>query len=181
MEIKGEKIRLVPITPDDKDEFFEMATKSHGAAFWYDNEQAEKRSKEAFFKDWEDKYFDTASPEKGQCLWIVLDGEKIGQIAYGEIDKRRKKAEIDIIIGDEKYMGEGYGPDALSTLNHYLFEKLGVNKIWLNARANNLRAVAAYEKAGFKVEGILKEDDYFEGEFVDIVRFGLLKKDGENL
>jgi RimJ/RimL family protein N-acetyltransferase len=49
--------------------------------------------------------------------------------------------------------------------------------VWIEARANNPRAVRAYEKVGFKKEGLLREEDYFDGRFVDCVRFGILKKE----
>ena len=55
--------------------------------------------------------------------------------------------------------------------------KLDVNKIWIEARANNTRAIRAYEKVGFKKEGLLREENYFEKKFVDCVRFGILRKE----
>lgn len=177
MELKGQKVTLVPITPEEKDRFYDLATKSYGSRFWHDEEETKTLTKEKFFKDWHEGYFDKGSPEKGQCHWIVVDGRKIGQINYNAIDQLNKKAEVDIIIGDEKDMGKGYGTDALRTLLRHLFDTLEVNKVWIEARGNNPRAIRAYEKAGFKREGTLREENYFEGKFVDCVRFGILKRD----
>ncbi len=67
-------------------------------------------------------------------------------------------------------MGKGYGTDALKTLAKYLFDNFDVSKVWIEARANNPRAIRAYEKAGFKKETLLEKADYFEGELVDKVR-----------
>ena len=177
MILKGEKVTLVPIKPEEKDEFYELATKSYGSKFWHDKEETKKLTKEKFFKDWNEGYFDVNSPEKGQCFWIIVNGRKIGQVNYNKIDLQNKKVEVDIIIGSEEDMSKGYGSDSLRTLMKYLFEKLGVNKIWIEARGNNPRAIKAYEKAGFKKEGLLRGENYFEGKFVDCVRFGILRKE----
>lgn len=176
MQIKGEQVVLEPITEKDKQGFFYIATKSDGAKLWYDNKRREKRTAKAFFADWHAGYFNIRKPFLGQCFWICVGNEQVGVVAYNTIDACNKKTEVDIIIGDKKYMGKGYGPDALHTLCSYIFSHLDVNKIWIEARANNLRAIAAYKKAGFKQEGILKEENFFAGKFVDCVRLGMLRK-----
>ena len=43
MKIQGEKVTLIPIKPKDKNEFYKLATKTHGATFWYDDEERGKR------------------------------------------------------------------------------------------------------------------------------------------
>jgi RimJ/RimL family protein N-acetyltransferase len=177
MEIKGEKVTLIPIKAVEKEEFYRLATESYGSKFWYDDEKKTRLTKEEFFKDWHDGYFDLNSPEKGQCFWIVVGGEKIGQINYNKIDLENKKTDLDIIIGAEDRMRKGYGSDALRALINYLFENFNINKIGTGARANNPRAIRTYEKAGFKKEGLLREEDYFEGKFVDCIKFGILRKD----
>jgi len=177
MKIEGEKVTLVPIKPEEKEEFYKLAIKSYGSKFWYDEKQKAKLTKEKFLQDWHEGYFDINLLEKGQCFWIVVNKEKIGQVNHNKIDLENKRVELDIIIGAKENMGKGYGSDALKTLIKYLFENFSINKIWIAARVNNLRAIRAYEKAGFKKEGILREEDYFEGEFVDCIRFGILRKE----
>lgn len=177
MEIKGEKIILIPIKPEEKDEFYKLATQTEGSKFWYGERGRVKETKENFFQDWNDGYFDIVLPEKGQCFWIVVDEARIGQVNYNEIDLKNKKVEMDIIIGSEEKMGKGYGTDALKTLIKYLFDNFDINKIWIEARTNNPRAIKAYEKAGFKKEGLLRKEDYFEESFVDRVRFGILRNE----
>ncbi len=174
--LKGKKITLKPILPKDKDSFFEIATKSYGSQFWYDDTEKEKQSRTAFFKDWTKEYFDINKPKKGQCFWIILNGKTIGVITHSEID-RSQKTEIDIIIAEEKNTSKGYGADALYALSKYLFEEQNVNRIWLEVRENNPRALKCYLKAGFKREGILKESDLFKGKYVDCIILGLLRKE----
>ena len=177
MELTGQKVGLTPITLAEKEEFYQLATQSYGSKFWYDKERKSKRSKAEFFKDWKDAYFDPDNPNEGQCFWIVVNGQKIGQINYNKIHPRDKKVELDIIIGPKECLDKGYGTDALKTLIMYLFDNFDINKIWIEARANNPRAIKAYQKIGFKQEGLLRQESYFQGEFVDCIRFSILKQD----
>lgn len=177
MQLKGKKIRLISMTPKDKGEFFKLATESYGSKFWGVEPGRKKRTKKEFFEDWADGYFNSRKPYEGQCFWIYLDNKKIGQINYNKIDKWAKKTELDIIIGDKDNTGKGYGPDALKTLMEYLFDKFKLNKIWIEASLVNPRAVKAYQKVGFKKEGILREEYYSRGKFVDCLRFGILKRE----
>jgi len=175
MELKGEKITLIPIESEDKDQLYKLATESYGGTSWYDRAQRAKLTREKFFRDWNDNYFDINLPQKGQCFWIVLEKERIGSINYNAIDERNKKVELDIIIGAEENLSKGYGSDALRTLIKYLFDNFDINKIWITARTNNPRAIKAYEKVGFKREGLLRQESFFDDQFVDCVRFAILK------
>jgi len=177
MKLKGKNIVLIPIDKEERDDFFELAAKSYGSDWWYDDEKKKKRFKKNFFKDWSEDYFNINKPEEGQCFWIVYKGEKIGQVNYNEIDKKNKKVELDIIIGSQKRLGKGLGTDALKILIEHLFNSFDINKIVISARANNPRAIKAYQKVGFKKEGLLREEDYFKDKFIDCIRFGLLRKD----
>jgi len=177
MEIKGEKVVLVPIKFKERNDFYNLATKSYGSQFWYDKETKKKRTKKEFFKNWNSCYLNSKKANSGKCFWVWVDKKRIGQITYNEIDTKNKKVELDILIGNRKNMGMGYGSDALKTLIRHLFKKFSINKIWIEARANNPRAIKAYQKSGFKKEGLLREENYFKGKFVDCVRFGILRKD----
>src|SRR3989338_11175300 len=177
MELKGQKVILVPIKPEDKEEFYQLATQTYGSRFWYDQERKSRRSQKEFFTDWHDGYFDTDHPETGQCFWVMVDDKKIGQVNYNRIDQTNKKTELDIIIGPKEYLGKGYGTDALKTLITYLFNNFNLNKVWIEARANTPRAIRAYKKIGFIKEGLLREESYFGGKFVDCIRFGLLRQE----
>ena len=57
------------------------------------------------------------------------------------------------------------------------FKDLKLNKVWLMTFSTNIKARRLYTKVGFKKEGVLKEDYLLRGEFHDIVRMAVLKKD----
>lgn len=174
MIIQGKLVSLIPMTAEDKAEFYSLATTSDGAERWYGKDIP---SHEDFFKDWNDDYFDSSKPKLGQCYWIKVENNKIGQINYNAIDEKNKKVELDIIIGSKNDMGKGYGSDALRTLIAHLFNNFNLNKIYVFARLDNSAALNTYSKVGFVQEGVLRQDEWFNGKFIDRVTFGMLRSE----
>ena len=52
---------------------------------------------------------------------------------------------------------------------------LSNNRIWLGVNAANERAVRAYEKAGFVKEGLLRQEQFRNGRYDDVVRMAVLR------
>jgi RimJ/RimL family protein N-acetyltransferase len=57
------------------------------------------------------------------------------------------------------------------------FERLNLNRIHLYTPVYNQRAVALYEKVGFKTEGVLRQDVFQDGQYHDAVVMGLLRQE----
>jgi len=176
MDNHGKLVALRKIRSDEKKDFHTMVTQSYASKFWYGDE-GDKRTEEEFFTHWNDGIFDENKPLEGQCFWILADETRIGAINYNKIDTDDKKCEIDILIADQENHGKGYGPDAIKALYTFLFTEFKLNKIWVEVRAFNIGSVKAFEKAGFKKEGLLRSETFFNHEFIDCVRLGLLRED----
>jgi len=57
------------------------------------------------------------------------------------------------------------------------FETLNLHRIFLRVYEDNLQAIRAYEKAGFKHEGRLREDRYYRGKYYDTLMMSMLKNE----
>jgi len=100
-----------------------------------------------------DKYFsDILNSTKDYHFVITLNNKVIGHIS---LSKKRIWYETQIIIGDKKYWGKGYGTKAMKLLINYA-HKLKISKIFLEVRPDNIRAIKSYEKCGFKRKRIIK-------------------------
>lgn len=102
-------------------------------------------------------------------------GRTIGVIGLLEIDKNNKTAEIYIVIGERDYWGKGVMLEAESLLIRHAFDKMGLEKIWAQARCENMASIITMKKLGFKIEGQLRQHKVMGGERVDLVMLGLLK------
>jgi RimJ/RimL family protein N-acetyltransferase len=104
----------------------------------------------------------------------VGDGSPIGLMAFLDHDRVQRKAELRKLIGDAQYRGKGYGKEATALWIRYGIASLGLRKIHLNTLETDLRNIRLNEELGFKVEGILRNECWFDGEYHDILRMALL-------
>lgn len=109
---------------------------------------------------------------------IDVGDTTVGVIQYEEeLDPDYRYAAIDISVL-APYSGRGLGPDALRTLARHLFETRGHHRIHIDPAATNHRAIAAYEKVGFKPVGIMRRYERGpDGEWRDALLMDLLAEE----
>lgn len=101
---------------------------------------------------------------------------RVGMVELNEIEWDRARAEVAFWIAPD-HQAAGYGRDALATLVGYAFDQLGLHKLTAEAFATNEASTSLLESVGFEREGRLREEEYVDGEWVDVVRFGLLAEE----
>ncbi len=69
------------------------------------------------------------------------------------------------------------GTAAIRQLVEFGFLRCNLRRIHLQAIASNAAALRAYEKAGFVVEGRLREHAWVRGAYEDIVLIGILRSE----
>jgi ribosomal-protein-alanine N-acetyltransferase len=113
----------------------------------------------------------------GMILGIFLkrSSRHIGNITLHQIDWRNRNAEVGVIIGDRRVRGMGYATESIRLVAEHAFNKLNLWKLYSGMIKGNEASKKAFEKVGFKVEGILKEHFYLNGKYLDCFRMGLLK------
>jgi len=87
---------------------------------------------------------------------INQNNDVIGYISMKRIDFFRRTSELGIVL-DPAIVGEGYGPIALRSFLELYFGKLRMDKLNLKVAKFNLRALKAYKKTGFSIEGEIVE------------------------
>ena len=56
----------------------------------------------------------------------------------------------------------------------YAFKKLGLHKVYLMHWKENKKAEHLYNKLGFKTEGVLKDEYFWQGRYHDMVRMSII-------
>ena len=86
--------------------------------------------------------------------WVIADlqDDFLGLVRLSPIDTQTRMADFAIAIFDPRRLGQGLGTEATQLAIGYGFAHLELERINLKVLANNYRAIAAYEKAGFVVE-----------------------------
>lgn len=101
----------------------------------------------------------------------------IGSIGFHDIDWVSRKAEIGIMIGEKSLWNKGYGTEAMRLMLQHGFETLNLHRVYLKVFSNNPRAVRSYEKAGFVLEGKLREAHFVDGSYTDDLIMGVLRSE----
>lgn len=115
---------------------------------------------------------------KDEVLWAIIkaDSQKcIGHVGLYQIDLRVRNAEFGIIIGDKSFWGKGVGRACTKFAIEYGFQQLNLNRIQLSVLANNARAIKLYRTLGFCEEGCLRQAQYKNGEYLNVILMGLLR------
>lgn len=81
----------------------------------------------------------------------------IGRIGLNQFSERDETCSLYVFIGEHDAWGRGWGGDAIVTLLGWGFETFGLHLVQLWGLSTNVRAMRAYEKLGFVVDGTLRE------------------------
>ena len=100
-------------------------------------------------------------------------GECVGEAVLNEWDPGNESCNFRILIGPAG-QNRGLGTEATRLIVGYGFERLGLHRITLEVYAFNPRARRVYEKAGFTVEGVLRESLRYEGQWIDATLMSIL-------
>jgi len=101
----------------------------------------------------------------------------VGNCGFINIDWRNRSAELGIFIGEKSYWNQGYGTEAVQLLTRHGFETLNLNRIYLRVFENNRRAIRSYEKAGFIDEGRMRQAEFQQGGYLDLLFMSVLRSE----
>lgn len=107
--------------------------------------------------------------------WVIEhEGCYIGQIRLHSIVEADQRARLAIGISDPAKLGRGLGSEAVRLLLAHGFGALGLHRIDLRVLAYNARAIRAYQKCGFQVEGRERESALVDGQWHDDLIMSML-------
>lgn len=114
-------------------------------------------------------------------LRTLQDDTLIGFVALFRIEWQHGVATLAIGIGEPAYRGRGYGSDALRLILGYAFNELNLHRVGLDVIAYNTPAIRAYERAGFRREGLVRASVLRDGVRHDRIMMGILREEWQEL
>jgi aminoglycoside 6'-N-acetyltransferase len=107
---------------------------------------------------------------------IEVDGAVAGMVQYAEeLEPKYRHASVDIFL-DPAFHGRGIGSEAVRRVVRLLIDERGHHRITIDPAVDNVAAIRAYEKVGFRPVGVLRaaERDVGGGGFHDSLLMDLL-------
>jgi len=124
------------------------------------------------------EFIDSSISDKTDVHFAVVNDEDeyMGTVSLKNIDSVNMHGEYAIALR-KTAQGKGYAKFATEAILRYAFQKIGLNKVYLNVLSYNKRAIAFYEKIGFKFEGEFKKHIKKDDKFHDIKWYSVLSED----
>lgn len=123
------------------------------------------------------KQFDLDDTRINFAICLLDSQEMIGDLSILDIDVSNKKAGFRIALHSKNYTGKGYGTEATKLAQKVSFEELKLNRLELEVFSHNIRGIKAYEKAGFRIEGVLRQSLYMNNTYSDEILMGMLQEE----
>lgn len=131
--------------------------------------------KKTTFKKQRKWFEDYKNNNKKKFFTICDDKKPIGFMGLSNINKINKNADLFIVIGEDNYRGKGFAKKAIVWLTNFGFRKLGLHKINLGVIEENIVAIKLYKSVGFKIEGKMKDEIYFNNKFHDFYSMAIYR------
>ena len=108
------------------------------------------------------------------------DDRHIGNIALQSINPIHRSAELSILIGDPDSWGLGYATEASQLICKQGFEALNLRRIGCGTYANNIGMQRVAIAIGMKKEGVRRQAIFKDGQYLDLIEYGLLRDEYKN-
>lgn len=142
--LRGDHVVLRPLRVGDVERVAEIQSESEVVRWWGPPNDGELRRQ-------------AEGRDEAKALAIERDGELVGLIQYHEENEPDfRHAGIDLFLAGHA-QGQGLGPDAVGTLARYLIQERGHHRLTIDPAADNVAAIRAYEKVGFRPVGRMRE------------------------
>ena len=109
------------------------------------------------------------------AIHLADSGRLIGTCAFSQLDGDNGSALFHITIGEPDCWGRGYGSEATALMLDHAFGVLGLHRVSLAVFEYNERAIRAYRKVGFSMEGRSREAIWRGGRFWDEMQMSILE------
>jgi RimJ/RimL family protein N-acetyltransferase len=127
------------------------------------------------------KFFEPKEERVKEVIYFEIFHKKekkpIGLIAFNRINYFSRMGIINSIICEDLYKIENIVLEANKLIIDYGFGELNLHKIVCKILALDDFSIQIIEKLGLKKGLTLKNEIYFQGEYIDLLKYFILKRD----
>ncbi len=171
--IYGERIRLRAVERDDLPRFVAWLNDPEVTAGLSMSLPLSQVDEEA----WYDQMIKQPPERHPMVIEVCLQDNwlPVGDCGFNTIDYQSRSGEIGIFIGQKDLWNQGYGTETMRLILKHGFNTLNLHRIFLRVFETNMRAIRSYEKAGFVLEGRLRQAQFRNGKYEDVLLMSVLR------
>ena len=118
------------------------------------------------------------SSRSGELLVVTTNDDVVGSVSYHHVRYGPNDGSLAYNIGISiaaAHRGKGYGVEAQKLLANYLFATYPIMRVEASTDKENIAEQRALEKAGFTREGVLRQAQWRNGLWHDLVVYSKLR------
>lgn len=132
----------------------------------------------SFTRKFVESYLDS---DRTDLTFVIFhQGKFAGIIGLKDTDLDNQKTEIGYWLS-ELSQHKGILTRSCKALIHYIFNEMKLNRVQITVATENIKSQAVADRLGFTREGIQRDGELHSRGFVDLVVYGLLKREWINL
>lgn len=125
---------------------------------------------------------DASSWLNQEDFWVITSGSTVcGTVNYYFEDDSKKWLEFGIAIYEPNNWNKRIGTRALKLWVNHIFNTLPVVRVGLTTWSGNKRMIHVGEKLGLTMEARIRKVRYYNENYYDSIRLGLLREEWEEL
>lgn len=134
----------------------------------------------------ERKWVETAISlhERGEVLRFAvreMNSDKlVGILGVTNIDNHNRSFSTASMMDPEE-RGKGIIGKAREMVFRYMFDEMGMERVWVRVLEDNVSSRRSVEKFGYVQEGVMRKAAWKKGRFKDLIVYALLKEEFYNL
>lgn len=172
---KGEKIYIDAVTREDLPQLMEWRNRPEYRKFFREYRELNIDMQQKWY---ESKVLNDNTTEMF-AIRLNDTSELIGCCGLCYINWVHRNADLSLYVGWENaYIDEeGYAEEACKLLFNYGFKELGLEKIWTEIYSFDEKKLNLYKKLGFKIDGELRNQYYYNGQWWNSYMLSLLTEE----
>jgi ribosomal-protein-serine acetyltransferase len=116
---------------------------------------------------------DQFANNEGMATGIWCEGEFAGTIGTHKIDWLNRKVEIGYWLAS-KFQGRGIITAGCRAFMHHAFSEWKLNRVEIHCASGNTKSCAIAKRLGYRFEGMLREAQLLNGNYVDTNVYSML-------
>jgi [ribosomal protein S5]-alanine N-acetyltransferase len=169
VSLRNELVALGPVLPEDTGALFLWLNDVPAASLDVPYRPVDWMN----FKSWLDKR-GTGDNYVFFAIRKLCEPQIIGFVELKNIQAIHRSAELGVRIGIEAERARGYGRAAVTLALRYAWSHLNLHRVSLRVFSHNRRAIASYRASGFEEEGLLRQAEFIDGRWTDVVPMAVL-------
>ena len=140
---------------------------------YYESTERTPKAVQAFVKMFLDQQKEQPRTKFQLAVTLKTNKQLIGSCGIRTKSAAAREGDVGYEISP-KHWGQGYATEAARAVVQFGFSELRLHRIWSWCIADNVGSVRVLEKLEMKLEGRLRDKEYFKGQSWDILLFAIL-------